>query len=494
LIEKVRTNLLTYSNTFSDAAWTKNNLTLTAGQVDPDGGTNATRAEFSGVSYIFQAPSTAFATASIYVRATSGTANIRIGDSNGNFVVAYALTESWQRITAFGATMAGISIDSFIGGSWTAQDVIIAFAQFETGDIATPYIPTTTAAVSVGITADIPRLDYTGGGCPSLLLEPQRTNLTLQSENFTATWIPNGAVTITANTTISPDGFQNADTIAATGAFNGVFQAGIGVANATQHTFSLYVKNISGATSINIGVSSNPSSATINFNATTGVISSVGASITASSVVNAGNGWYRLNATYTTTGTSNDFIIYATGTMTFAVYGCQLEAGSYVSSYIPTLGSSVTRLADTASKTGISSLIGQQEGVLYCDIDFIPHASQVVIAIDDWANLKVINIGSPSNTELTAQVFNGSNQYTATFGTAVIGQRYKCALAYKANDFAFYVNGVQVSTSASGSVPSSLNFQLGAFTAGQTSDNQYNSAALYPVRLSNSELASLTSL
>jgi hypothetical protein len=151
-------------------------------------------------------------------------------------------------------------------------------------------------------------------------------------------------------------------------------------------------------------------------------------------------------------------------------------------------------LADAASKTGISSLIGQSEGVLYCDIDFIPHASQVVIAIDDWANLKVINIGSPSNTELTAQVFNGSNQYTATFATAVIGQRYKCALAYKANDFAFYVNGVQVSTSASGSVPSSLNFQLGAFTAGQTSDNKYNAAALYPVRLSNSELASLTSL
>jgi hypothetical protein len=61
-------------------------------------------------------------------------------------------------------------------------------AQLETGDIATDYIPTTTTAVSVGPVANLPRLNYPinsdgSVGCPSLLLEPQRTNVVPYSES-----------------------------------------------------------------------------------------------------------------------------------------------------------------------------------------------------------------------------------------------------------------------------------------------------------------------
>jgi hypothetical protein len=51
------------------------------------------------------------------------------------------------------------------------------------------------------------------------------------------------------------------------------------------------------------------------------------------------------------------------------VYGAQLEAGSYATSYCPTLAAAVTRGADAASKTGISSLIGQTEGTLFAEIN-----------------------------------------------------------------------------------------------------------------------------
>jgi hypothetical protein len=493
LIEKVRTNLLTYSNTFSDAAWTKNNLTLTAGQVDPDGGTNATRAEFSGVSYIFQAPSTAFATASIYVRATSGTANIRIGDSNGNFVVAYALTESWQRITAFGATMAGISIDSFIGGSWTAQDVIIAFAQFETGDIATPYIPTTTAAVSVGITADIPRLDYTGGGCPSLLLEPQRTNLITFSEQFNnAGWSKSGngtgsAPVVTANNSISPDGTMNADTV--------VFNSGAGT---TASDFSSLFQTFGGTTAIYTG-----SFYAKTASGTAQVQVRIDGSIYDKFTIT--DEWQRFTLTKSLTGTSNVFEMTIrrglnepiNASATIQLWGVQVELGSYPTSYIPSLGSSVTRLADAASKTGISSLIGQSEGSIYWEgiINGIP-VDQTIFGVEKESSNFVIRFGG-DGTSIYAQSYNGSTNLFFQTTTPSVGQKIKLAFAYKAGDYAFYKNGTLVASGTNAStIPACDKLQTNQLwsTAGGIGAYGTNDAALYPIRLSNAQLATLTAL
>jgi hypothetical protein len=509
LIEKVRTNLLTYSNTFSDAAWTKNNLTLTAGQVDPDGGTNATRAEFSGVSYIFQAPSTAFATASIYVRATSGTANIRIGDSNGNFVVAYALTESWQRITAFGATMAGISIDSFIGGSWTAQDVIIAFAQFETGDIATPYIPTTTAAVSVGITADIPRLDYTGGGCPSLLLEPQRTNLVFFSEQLdNAGWTLSAVVT--ANTAVSPDGFMNADSVMESAATDyHILGDPVTTVSGTPYTFSFFAKpNGRNFARILFGNGSFPDDKSAYFDLLTGAVSA--ASPITASMVNYGNGWYRCIATMTSDASASDAVYfgparnmtdgYATypgnASLGIYAYGVQQEAGSYVSSYIPTLGASVTRLADAASKTGISSLIGQTEGTLFVEFDatITGNASSYAgIALNNGTSSNILAFGYYQNGRIQAVAFVGGSLLVNIDlpAFALTTGNHKFALSYKLNDYVFYVDGVQVGSDTSATVPATSVLNLYDVVGANMA---YSQVALFTTRLTNAELASLTSL
>ena len=160
------------------------------------------------------------------------------------------------------------------------------------------------------VASNVPRLDYSGGAtCPSLLLEPQRTNLVLRSEALdNASWSVNGSPTITANTTVSPDGTTNADTIAPAVVGEGVFQS-FTVVSAVAHSFSVYLKNITSATNILVGCDSSPSTATISFNAVTGAIFATGASITSSSVTNAGNGWYRVQGTYTSTGTLNTLII-----------------------------------------------------------------------------------------------------------------------------------------------------------------------------------------
>jgi hypothetical protein len=234
LIEKVRTNLLTYSEEFDDAAWTKTGLTLTGSQTDPNGGTTAflATATATSSSYFYQSTTTA-GCVSIYAKAGTRSkfsiinglfaqgaefnlaTQTTIVSGAGSLAKIESVGGGWFRCSVFlsSITDAIIALDEVFGGGVTiGQTMSFAFAQHETGDIATPYIPTTTAAVSVGMTADVPRLDYLGSSCPSLLLEPQRTNLALYSEQFNL-WSDALGCDIFANTAVSPDGYQSADTL-----------------------------------------------------------------------------------------------------------------------------------------------------------------------------------------------------------------------------------------------------------------------------------------
>jgi hypothetical protein len=391
--------------------------------------------------------------------------------------------------------------------------IFIWGAQLETGDIATDYIPTTTAAVSVGITADIPRLDYTGGGCPSLLLEPQRTNLALFSEQFdNAAWTKVRS-TITANNTTSPAGYLGADLLVADTSTNDHFILRSATASISQ-TFSIFAK-AGGYNFVFVG-SDNVNDRGVFFNLTNGTISQNTSTLTAK-IEDYGNGWYRCAvssaswpqafALVATSANGTALVHTGDGTSGVFTWGAQLEAGSYVSSYIPSLGSSVTRLADVASKTGISSLIGQTEGTLYCEF-FYNEQNTIPIGNDKsvmrvesgggYANEIAIlyygNEGGGFGKTIQAVINSGGVLQSAMSSPQTMATGYvKVALAYKANDFALAVNGVVVATDNSGSVPTCANFSLNEATRFQ-SDINPKQAALYTTRLSNAELASLTSL
>jgi hypothetical protein len=489
LIEKVRTNLLTYSNNFSNAAWTKINVTLTSGQVDPNGGTNGTRVQYAGVSYINQTPSTAFATASVYARATSGTASIRISDSTGNSPTQYNLTETWQRISTSGSAMAGMNIDSFIGGSWTAQDVIIAFAQFETGDIATDYIATTTAAVSVGPVANVPRLDYLNSSCPRLLLEPQRTNLVTYSEQFNnAAWDNAGGAVVSANTAVAPDGTTSADTATFAVASKILRQFQTGLSASASYTFTAYVKKSATSGANNVRLSINDTG------------SWVGAGSTKIALTNS---WQRISLTWTAS-TSAYLMIGAldqNGTADTSCYGnvdvwgAQFEAGAYPTSYIPTLGAAVTRGADNCVNSSATSIIGQTEGVVYFEWEYQNTGSSggnIVISLDGGTGNEIY-FWVQTNGNFFYEVVNSTLQAQITGAMGSFGTK-KIALAYKNNDFALYINGVLAGTDTSGSVPTLDRLYVGRYFANTT----YNIASgikqvlLFPTRLSNADLAALT--
>jgi hypothetical protein len=149
---------------------------------------------------------------------------IRLGKNTASAGVAgglLTLTTEWVRYKITANNVSGTSrgfqfriTTSQISGS---ESFYVYGSQAEIG-VPTDYIPTTTTAVSVGPVANLPRLNYPinsdgSVGCPSLLLEPQRTNLNPYSEQFdNAEWEKTNT-TITANATTSPDGYTNADAL-----------------------------------------------------------------------------------------------------------------------------------------------------------------------------------------------------------------------------------------------------------------------------------------
>jgi hypothetical protein len=508
LIEKVRTNLLTYSQLFSNAAWTKGNLTLTAGQTDPNGGTNAFLATSTGTNSVwFYQANTGAKTFSIYAKA--GTKNffsiINGGYSNGaGFNLSTQTTTTagagslakiesvgggWFRCSVFvsSSTEMLVMLADVSGGSMVIGDTMsFAFAQAETGDIATDYIATTTAAVSVGPVANVPRLDYLNSSCPRLILEPQRTNLFTYSEQLdNAAWLNAGGTT-TANTAVSPSGYQDADTL--TGAR---FQSSFG---SNTYTLSAFAKKVDGdgTFTLRLDVPANTSAV---FNLNNGTIVSTYAGYT-SSITAYGNGWYRCTFTSPASTTiSNAVLVSANaGVSNTYVYGCQLEVGAYATSYIPTLGASVTRGADAASKTGISSLIGQTEGTLFMELNIIagnPDYHSMFQVFGD-ANNRVAFGQNISSTNLFLYI-NASGVTTFLTTTTPAGS-YKIALAYKSGNSVLFVNGVAAITTAN---TFTFATALSTIFVNNFSGNEIGifknaQALLFTTRLTNAQLAELT--
>ena len=350
------------------------------------------------------------------------------------------------------------------------------------GDLTVVRATTATRVNSAGliesVAVNVPRLDYTNSTCPSLLVEPQRTNLVTYSEQFdNSAWTLAGLnATVTANNVISPDGTQNADRVVF--GLNG---------------YLYQQKAITGWSSATLSIYSKTTTQKIVFGGATP------AGTDTYSSINVGNGWFRqiLTRTFTSGGTGGVQVLPFGSNETLYFWGAQLEQGSYPTSYIPTVASSVTRNADVISKTGISSLIGQTEGTLFLDTNINNISSQtnepVLIYIRGVAEA-YIEI-TPAG-RVYGVFYNGTT--STGFINANIGLqngRHKFAFGYKDNDFTLFLDGVQIGTDTSGLVSGSLtefglqynqNFYVGT--------QAINASGLWKTRLTNAELAELTTL
>jgi hypothetical protein len=425
LVELVPYNLFQYSEEFDNASWAKTASSVTANSTNsPSGIVDADTFTADGTSAQHQirqlgtVTSGLTYTTSIYAKKNTNNF-IQIYNTNtffgsnvwANFdlnlgvvgSVGTATTASiqnvgngWYRCTITGtATASGsvsISFFNLITSATSARgenntlstSVFLWGAQFVEGTNALPYQKTETRL-------NIPRIDYSLGGCPNILLEPQRTNLTTYSEQFDdASWNKINS-SVTANADISPDGYTNADRIY-DNATSGQHRVGknISVVSATTYTFSVFAKKGSLRYCYLFTVAGGASDRYY-FDLQDGVSITAGGKIE-----DYGSGWYRISAQVTAAATGNELFAFnltnssssptysGTGTGYHMIYGYQVEAGDYATSYIPTTTASVTRNADVCVKTGISSLIGQTEGTIYLEADLQKHnESEFYIAISN---------------------------------------------------------------------------------------------------------------
>jgi hypothetical protein len=495
LIEGVRTNLVTYSEQLDNAEWTKGGVgtftsAITTGFVGPFGDNDAQRyvatigsvSDRAFVRQLATLTSGIIYSVSFWVKSNTGSSQDIYFMFQGGAVQATTATTSWQRIS-YSATTSTTVVFVGIEAKDLTIDILIYGFQLEVGDVMTDYIPTTTAAVSVGMLADVPRIDYTGGGCAKLLLEPQRTNLVTYSSEFdNAAWTKGSGVSVTANTTIAPTGTLTADTLIGASGIDwtlSVLKRQLPpVLSSTTYTLSIYVKSL-GSTTFQTSIRNN----------------NTGSQVTVSHSINSDT-WTRVEQTYTTTPTQTLVGVIFGGTDgDVAIWGAQFEAESYPTSYIPTLASSVTRLADAAFKTGISSLIGQTEGTIFVDCEsFATGTTNVLFMLaDGTTNNRVEFYWTGTNSGNFICSSGGAMQFNIAF-TLTQAQRNKIAVVYKVNDFAVYANGASIASYSGGSVPSSLSSLEFSEGASYLYMGKINQALLFPARLTNTQLATLTTI
>jgi len=523
VIERTPWNLVQFSEQFDNAAWSKNTggtstVTVTANAgIAPNGTNTAERIQltrdalgFAQVTQTVGALANQSYTFSVYLKSLSGTPRVMFGSFGGTNAQTAVLTNEWVRYTWTAtapstSAFAMLMIWGGIASTSLSADFLAWGYQLVEGTDAKPYFATTNRQ-------DVPRLDYrnadgTVSTCPRLLLEPQRTNSIRNSSMV-------GAVAGTPGTLPTNYGEYLSGltrTVAGIGTENGVpyidlrfngtasdtiilinFEttSGISALNGQNWSNSFYVKTIAtpqpplkyALRSTQRSSGSNVGSFILEFTPTTTL-----ARYTQTFTTN--------NATITHIQPyiSFDLTIGQTYDFTIRIAAPQMELGAYATTFIPTTTAAVTRLADSAVKEGVPSLIGQSEGTLYFE-GFCQDSSELMNVNRSTVNSVFLLMSSGI---IRATIYANSTTFSLT--SSVSGLNYfKAAVAYKSNSFALYVNGVLAAQNTTATFTpnvqmSRIDIATGNYVTGKNTVNCAQ-AALFPTRLDNAQLAQLTTL
>ena len=209
------------------------------------------------------------------------------------------------------------------------------------------------------------------------------------------------------------------------------------------------------------------------------------------------NGWKRIWFETVTSGEATNYIqIYPdtdNGTGSVYAWGMQAEEGSYVTSYIPCYGTSNSRLAESCRKTSATALIGQTEGTMFAEIEWDGiDTDRMWLSLSDGTSSNRMHMGyDESNNRFYFNLRSGNAQQALiVLNNPTVGS-YKIAGAYKENDVTLYINGTQIGSDSSTLVAATSQIDVGGyFSAGF--EYPVKRALLFPTRLSNADLATLT--
>ena len=506
-------NLLTYSEDFSNAAWTKTTTTVTANAaIAPDGTLTADQIVFaSGTSEIFQAAgSGAAAIGSVWVKGTAGQ-TIQIYDAY-TLKTPTVLTGDWQRLSV--PVLGAIRyLDISAGNGSTARTIFLWGAQLEavTYQTTPSAYNATTASAYYG-----PRFDYDPVTLAprGLLIEEARTNTALHSADITNAVYIFSASSATANVTTAPDGTQTADKAVEdnTNAVHRFYQTNV-VTVTSAFSASVYLKAAERSFAY-FGIG-NGQYTRASINLTTGATGALAgpqaANLTIRTVA-AGNGWWRviISGTFSTADSGHVWVTISdngaesylgNGTSGIYVWGYQGEAGSFATSYIPTVASTVTRNADVATMTGtnFSTWYNQNEGTFVVGYDQLSGENKdIFMAGSAGGSFNPGSVGIYGAGTSIAGYVRSSSAYTAQANVlASLGNNIplSAAVAYKVNDVAASAMGATpvVATPPNAMPTTVIELKImGAGVTGGGKSGHIRQIAYFNTRLPNAQLQTLT--
>ena len=334
-----------------------------------------------------------------------------------------------------------------------------------------------------------PMIDGKVVGCPHHILEPARTNLVTYSEDFSqSSWVKLGSGTgstaiVTNDYAISPDGTQNASRL----------QCDLNGGLTSSGNQSLIYDSITGSgdTSAFIYVKSNTSSSQ-NFYLANSLNDRI--------IVLATTEWKKIELNWNASGNGRTLSIGTRGTtgsddtLDLLIWGAQVEAGSYATSYIPTSGSTVQRAAETCNGSGNSEVFNDSEGVLMAEVSTKKNSQFKRISIHSGSYVNSIVFDFDNTNKLYGKVFVGGNLVVTILASGLnIENKNKLILKYKENDFALWVNGFKVGTDNNGITPTGLNNLAFDLSTGQPFYGSAKQVQYYDTALTDEELEYMTS-
>jgi len=353
-----------------------------------------------------------------------------------------------------------------------------------------------------------PLIDGVVNGCPSHLLENSATNKIPYSRDFShSSWIKVGSSI--GNYTISPDGTLNAFKLVedTSNSDHYIRTPFMDTTDGNTLNTSLFVKSDTRDEIIITEDAWNANYVKVNLTDETFITTGISAGLKKLT-----NGWYRIDIQDIARPSTRWRVgLAVNGTPSYQgdgqsglyIYGFQMvnEAKS-VTSYIPTSGSAVTRVAETANGAGDASTFNDSEGVLMVEtkvLDISTSNSWISLSEDANINNNQFNLRFVADSNLIQAVSRAGGlgqdvvlQYTLTDKTLT----NKISIKYKLNDWALWVNGFEVDTETSSNAFTPNSLDVLDFDRGNNSNNFYGNTKqiqYFDSALNDSELETLTS-
>jgi len=376
---------------------------------------------------------------------------------------------------------------------------------------------TNSAGTLVTMTTDEPRFDYDPSTLASkgLLIEEQRTNLTSYSDDATQWGAGSNMGTTQSNVEISPDGTLNADKLIENTANSTHFLSQsqtTSYTSGTAYTRSAFVK-YGGRQYFALylpALAFPDAGRTAVFDLQAGTVATSEAGVTAS-IVAGSNGWYRCIITATADATVSSHVggfqvsdnaslnaYVGDGVSGVFVYGAQLEAGAFATSYIPTATAAATRAADSAVISTLTPWYNQSAGTFYVKAIGVANtqsATRRFIEIGDGTINERMILGYSATISSRLLVVDGGATQADITANATAGSVVKMAASFAANDFRQATNGVSGVADTSGGVPTVTTVYIGRDFAGAdttTLNGWLQTFAFYQAALPNATLQALT--